>query len=94
MRWRHRTTMPMVGGVTTTASGLVLAGELTGNLTALDASTGRVLWSGRTGNAIGGGVITYSAGGRQLIAAATGMNSPTWPVKAGTAKIVVYGLPR
>jgi alcohol dehydrogenase (cytochrome c) len=93
-RWRHRTTMPMVGGVTTTASGLVLAGELTGDLTALDARTGRVLWSGRTGNAIGGGVITYSAGGRQLIAAATGMNSPTWPVKASTAKIVVYGLPR
>ena len=38
--------------------------------------------------------VTYAAGGRQLVAAATGMNSPTWPVKASTAKIVVYGLPR
>lgn len=94
VRWKHRTRMPMVGGVTTTASGVVLAGELTGDVTALDARTGRVLWSGRTENPIGGGVITYSAGGRQLVAAATGMNSPTWPVKASTAKIVVYGLPR
>ena len=94
VRVQHRTTMPMVGAVTTTASGLVFAGELTGDLTALDARTGQVLWSGRTGNAIGGGVVTYAAGGRQLVAAATGMNSPTWPVKASTAKIVVYGLPR
>jgi hypothetical protein len=25
---------------------------------------------------------------------AAGMNSPTWPVSAGSARIVVYGLPR
>jgi alcohol dehydrogenase (cytochrome c) len=91
--WKYRSAMPMVGGVTTTAGGLVFAGELTGDLVALDSRTGKVLWRGRTGNAIGGGVISYGAGGRQFIAAATGMKSPTWPVPAESARIVVYGLP-
>ena len=85
--------MPMLAGVTATASGLVLTGELTGDLLALDSRSGAVLWRGSTGNAIGGGVITYMAGGRQLVAAAAGMKSPIWPVTAGTARIVVYGLP-
>jgi alcohol dehydrogenase (cytochrome c) len=93
VRWKHRTPMPQLGGVTTTAGGLVLVGELSGELVALDARTGTSLWSGRTGNAIGGGVITYAVRGRQLVAAAAGMNSPTWPVKAESARIVVFGLP-
>lgn len=93
VRWKHRTTMPMLGGITSTASGLVIAGELTGNVDVFDARNGKLLWQGKTGNAIGGGVITYEAGGKQLIAAAAGMNSGTWPVKAETARIVVFGAP-
>ena len=93
MRWKYRTTLPMLGGVTSTASGLVIAGELTGNVDIIDARNGKLLWQGKTGNAIGGGVITYEAAGKQLIAAAAGMNSGTWPVKAGTARIVVFGGP-
>jgi alcohol dehydrogenase (cytochrome c) len=92
VRWKQRTTMPQLAGLTTTAGGLVLTGELTGDVVALDARSGRPLWRARTGNAIGGGVITYAVRGRQLVAAAAGMNSPTWPVKAQTARIVVYGL--
>ena len=93
VRWKHRTTMPMLAGITSTASGLIITGELTGNVDVFDARNGRLLWQGKTGNAIGGGVITYEAGGRQLIAAAAGMNSATWPVKAATARIVVFGAP-
>ena len=92
VRWKHRTTMPQLGAVTTTAGGLVLVGELTGDVVALDAATGRELWRARTNNAIGGGVITYAVRDRQLVAVAAGMNSPTWPVKAETARIVVFGL--
>ena len=93
VRWKHRTAMPQLGGVTTTSAGLVLVGELSGDVVALDARAGHELWRGKTGNAIGGGVITYAARDRQLIAVAAGMNSPTWPVMAATARIVVYGLP-
>jgi hypothetical protein len=51
------------------------------------------LWRHATGKAIGGGVIAYEARGRQHVAVATGMNAPTWNMKAGTARVVVYGLP-
>jgi len=93
VRWKHRTVMPQLAGITTTAGGLVLTGELTGDVIALDARDGRELWRARTGNAIGGGVVTYAVRGKQLVAVAAGMQSPTWPVKAQSARIVVYGLP-
>jgi alcohol dehydrogenase (cytochrome c) len=93
VRWRHRTTMPMLGAVTTTAGGLVFAGELTGDAVALDTRTGAELWRQSTGNAIGGGVVTYQSGGKQYLAVAAGMKSPIWPVPSQSSRIVVYGLP-
>jgi alcohol dehydrogenase (cytochrome c) len=75
VRWRHRTIMPMLGGVTVTAGGVVLAGELTGDVIALDARNGTPLWRQATGNAIGGGVITYQSGGKQYVAVAAGMKA-------------------
>jgi alcohol dehydrogenase (cytochrome c) len=42
--------------------------------------------------AIGGGVITYSANGRQKVAVATGFISPVWPVQIATAKIAILGV--
>src|SRR5689334_12448090 len=72
VRWKYRSAMPVVGGVTPTAGGLVFAGELTGDAIALDARTGAVLWRHATKNAIGGGVVTYRAAGKQLLAVAAG----------------------
>jgi len=51
------------------------------------------LWTNSTGKAIGGSVMTYEVGGKQYVAAAAGMNSPIWPVKGGTARVVLYTLP-
>ncbi len=93
IRWKVQTPKPMVAAVTATAGGVVFTGDLDGHLLALDAATGRELWRQATGKAIGGGVITYEAGGRQYVAAATGMNASTWNVKAGPARVVVYALP-
>jgi alcohol dehydrogenase (cytochrome c) len=83
----------MVAAITATAGGLVLTGDLDGNLIAYDASTGKELWRNAVGKAIGGGVISYDVGGTQYIAAATGLNAGTWQVKAGPARVVVYALP-
>jgi hypothetical protein len=58
----------------------------------LDAATGTVVYQGNVGGAIGGGVITYEAGGKQLIAIAAGDNNPTYKTK-GENQIVVLGLP-
>jgi alcohol dehydrogenase (cytochrome c) len=102
VRWKVQTPKPMVAGITATAGGVVLTGDLDGNVLAYDAQTGKVLWqdgTGKvlwqdgTGKAIGGGVISYEARGKQFVAAAAGLNSAIWPVTGGTARIVVYALP-
>ena len=93
-RWRYASATPLVAGVTSTAGGLVLTGDLGGNVLGFDARTGRVLWRGRTGSPVGGGVISYLAGGRQHIAVATGLHAPvTWKLRSGPAALVVYALP-
>jgi outer membrane protein assembly factor BamB len=91
--WKYRSTMPMLAGVTPTAGGVIFTGELTGDAIALEAKTGRVLWRQSTGNAIGGGVITYRAGGKQLVAVVAGFRSAIWPAPGDSNRIVVFGLP-
>lgn len=93
VRWKVQTPKPMVAAITATAGGLVLTGDLDGQITAYDANSGKVLWRRTAGGAIGGGVISYQAGGKQRIAVAAGLNSPIWPVKGGPARVVVYALP-
>ena len=91
-KWRYRMAAPVLAGVTATAGGLVFTGDMKGTLVALDAAQGRPLWSTRTGGAIGGGVISYAAAGRQRLAVASGMTSPIWPTAKVNAKLIVYGL--
>jgi hypothetical protein len=43
------------------------------------ADTGSILWQSSAGQSTGGGIVTYRAGGRQLIGVASGMKSPMWP---------------
>lgn len=91
-KWRARTNYPIQSGVTPTAGGVVFFGDMGGNFYALDARDGRKLWGRKIGGAIGGGVITYTAGGRQLVAVATGLTEVLWPTDITTAKVVVLGL--
>jgi alcohol dehydrogenase (cytochrome c) len=83
---------PIVGAMTPTAGGVVLFGDLGGNLYALDAATGQELWVADLGGAIGGAIITYMANGAQKIAVASGFTHIAWPTKIVTAKVVVLGL--
>jgi alcohol dehydrogenase (cytochrome c) len=91
-KWRLKSNYPIEGGVTPTAGGVVMFGDLSGNFYVLDAENGRKLWGRKIGGAIGGGLITYSAGGRQRIAVATGLANITMPTEVTTGKIVVLGL--
>lgn len=93
IRWQLRTPTPLISGVTPTAGGLVFCGDLNGQFSAHDARTGKSLWSHNTGQPIGAGVITYQVGGRQYVAVAAGLKAPIWPVKVGTARVVIYRLP-
>jgi PQQ-dependent dehydrogenase (methanol/ethanol family) len=90
--WQFKAPFPLMGGVTPTAGGLVLFGDMGGNFYAFDAATGRQLWSQNLHGAIAGGVISYDTGAGQKIAVAAGMTSPIWPTEKVNGKIVVLGL--
>jgi alcohol dehydrogenase (cytochrome c) len=91
-KWRPKSNYPIVGGMTSTAGGVVFFGDIGGNFYALDAASGQKLWGQDLGGAIGGGVITYTANGVQKVAVAAGFTHIAWPTKIVTAKIVVLGL--
>jgi alcohol dehydrogenase (cytochrome c) len=95
VKWKYRSPRPMVAAVTTTAGNIVLTGELTGDFLVFDARSGDVLYRFNTGGPIGGGVVTYAAGGRQYIAVASGSPSSFWTERnPGAPTIVVFTLPR
>jgi alcohol dehydrogenase (cytochrome c) len=74
----------------------VFFGDLGGNFYALDSSTGQKLFGQVLGGGggIGGGIITYTAGGEQKVAVAAGFTMVAWPTKPVTAKVVILGLGR
>ena len=92
-KWRARSNYPIQSGMTATAGGVVFFGDMGGNFYVLDSATGRRLWGKDLGGGgIGGGVITYSAGGAQKVAVATGFTNLLWPTKVATGKIMILGL--
>ena len=91
-KWRVKTNYPIQSGMTPTAGGVVFFGDMGGNFYAVDADNGRKLWGQKIGGAIGGGVITYTAGGAQKIAVATGLTEILWPTEITTAKVSILGL--
>jgi glucose dehydrogenase len=54
VRWKYKSPTPMLAAVTPTAGGVVFTGDLNGDVLALDASNGSVLWRNATGAAMGG----------------------------------------
>jgi alcohol dehydrogenase (cytochrome c) len=93
IRWQYRSDMPVLAAVTTTAGGVLFAGELSGDLLALDAEKGTVLYRFNTGGPLAGGVISYAVAGRQYVAAASGRGSTFFGEGKGSPTIVVFKLP-
>ena len=90
--WRYHSATPVVAGVTTTASGLVLGGDLGGDLLAFDSGTGKVLLKTNLGGALAGGIITYAVEGHQYVAATAGNSSRLaggWWGESGTPRVVI-----
>ena len=82
LRWEFTYPSPTFGGVMTTASGLVFAGDHAGNFMAFDAVTGENLWHYQTGSRIwGAAAMTHMLDGRQhvLIAAGTTLTAFALP---------------
>jgi alcohol dehydrogenase (cytochrome c) len=74
------------GGTLSTASGLVIVGEDGGALMAVDASTGRPLWSFQTNQTWKASPMTYMFDGRQYIAVAAGPSIIALALQSGAAR--------
>jgi alcohol dehydrogenase (cytochrome c) len=90
--WKRQWPTPLVAGITVTAGGVLFTGDLDNNFLALDAATGKTLYSFNTGGSIGGGVISYELNGKQYVAAVSGTVSAYFG-GSGTAAVVVFALP-
>ena len=86
-----------MAGVTATAGDVIFAGELSGDLLALDAKTGQVLLRLDLGGPAGGGVVTYSARGVQNVAVVSGYvgvyNLIAPEIGGGNTTVTVFRLP-
>ena len=93
VRWKYESRRPMVGAVTSTAGGVVMTGELTGDFLVFDAANGREVYRFNTGGPIGGGIATYSLGGTQYVAVVSGSPSPFWVNQnPGAPTVLVFAL--
>jgi lanthanide-dependent methanol dehydrogenase len=83
---------PNWGGTLNTAGGLVFYGSTGGDFRAVDAKSGRILWSRKLGSGIIGNPISYSIGGHQYVSIMAGIGG--WiglPVTAGLDLNDKYG---
>jgi alcohol dehydrogenase (cytochrome c) len=64
----------MIGGVLTTAAGLLFTGEGNGWFRAYDAESGKVLWSFFAGAGVNAPPTSYAVDGKQYIVVAVGGN--------------------
>jgi alcohol dehydrogenase (cytochrome c) len=81
---KHTTKHPQLGGLLTTAGGLLFAGYAEGQIVALDAETLEELWKFETGSAVNAPPMTFSSNGKQYIAIEVGLGGawPQWFVSA------------
>lgn len=98
--WRLPMTGPRGGGGTAaTAGGLVFQGRGSGQFTALDARTGRMLWAFDAQTAVMAQPIVYRTGGRQYVAVVAGSRFATaqgfereWNYRSQKWRVLVFAL--
>ena len=75
IRWQVETPQMMIGGVLTTAGGLVFTGEGNGWFRAYDAKDGKILWSFQAGAGVNAPPSSYQVDGKQYIVVGAGGNT-------------------
>ncbi|MBL4589016.1 MAG: PQQ-dependent dehydrogenase, methanol/ethanol family [Alphaproteobacteria bacterium] len=78
-KWEVPSSVPMNGGVLSTAGNLVFSGSQTGELYAFDSQSGDVLWYFKTGSGIIAPPTTYILDGVQYIAVMSGLGGAYAP---------------
>ncbi len=90
LKWQVKTEQPLMGGILSTASGLIFTGEGNGNFNAYSSNTGDLLWQVNVDAGVNAPAISYEVDGVQYVAVAAGGNS-IFGYTAGD-NIVVYAL--
>jgi alcohol dehydrogenase (cytochrome c) len=103
-RWTVQADVPNISSLMTTGGNLVFGSDIFGEAWALDAETGKKLWSFNVGAQSANSAMTYSVGGRQYIAIALGGGGAypmrikeVWPeaahrVSPGGDSLIVFAL--
>jgi alcohol dehydrogenase (cytochrome c) len=73
MLWKRHFRSPSFGGALSTAGGLVFVGQMDGELDALDAQSGKTLWSAKTASGINAPPMTFSQNGIQYVSVEAGI---------------------
>lgn len=73
--WQHKTEQPLIGGLLSTASGLVFCGEGNGMLSAYLSESGKKVWQYQADFGVNAPPISYEVDGEQYIAVVSGGNS-------------------
>jgi alcohol dehydrogenase (cytochrome c) len=60
------------GGMLATSGGLLFTGKQTGEVVAIDADNGKLLWQYQTGSAINAPAVTFTHKGRQYVTVLSG----------------------
>jgi alcohol dehydrogenase (cytochrome c) len=83
-KWVVKAPSPFMGGVLSTAGGLVFTGTPEGELKAYNADTGEELWAYQTGSGISGSPIAFTVEGKEYIAVPSGYGGWTgWATIGG-----------
>lgn len=80
-KWEVPYAVPSYSGVLSTASGLVFAGDGSGTLMAVNADTGRVLWTHDLAGAFWGAPSTIMIGDRQVVLMPAGQRLTAFALK-------------
>ena len=102
-QWSYPYKNLLLASLLTTAGDLIFTGDPEGLFFALDARTGKKVWSFQTGAGHRGSAVTYSVKGRQYIATPTGFGSVAASMTAdlfadsdkfrGGSAVMVFALP-
>ncbi len=92
-------TMRGGGGTLATAGGLLFQGRATGRFVAMEAATGKELWSFDAGTAVMTNPISYRAGGRQYVSVVAGARfpggigiDPEWDYRTQQWRLLTFAL--
>jgi alcohol dehydrogenase (cytochrome c) len=72
VRWKFHTDSPVLGAITPTAGGIVMAGDNSGALYVFDSRSGELLQRLETHGSISGGIVTYQLKDVQYVAVTSG----------------------